>query len=235
MATSNLDDSLTQAEGMISTIQNDLRRMESLTFDQRKSLDSDIEKQLQALDQRLIKMSSDIRTLPPSDRSYYEEEVKNLRSTHSKMVTELRQKRQSMMNDPAYKQNQQLLANQQRADNILNNMDEAIRIGNDSINVGQNTMSLLAEDRQKFQHIDENLMEIHMQGKKGESTAKRIVKRICFNNFIVWAIVIVLVAFLGFSLYWKLKDPKKDSDGGDSGDGGDTADGGNTSNSQVNK
>ena len=182
-----------------------------MSFDQKKTKLSEIEKNLQTLDQRINKMNSDLKSIPPSEREYYESEIRNARTNHSKMVTELRQKNQAMLNDPIYKQNQQLEANKKKADGVLDNLDEALRVGNDTIATGNNTMAILHEDRQRINHIDENLMEVHKQAKKGESTAKRMLRRVCFNNFIIWCIVIILVALLGFSLYWKLRKPKEKS------------------------
>ncbi|KAK8893792.1 t-SNARE VTI1 [Tritrichomonas musculus] len=204
----NLDDALMNSESFANNIRQDLDNLDSMPFDQKKSKITEIEKNLQQLDSKINKMNSDLKSLPPSEREYYESEIRNARSNHSKMVTELRQKNQAMLNDPVYKQNQQLLSNQKRADGLLDNLDEAIKIGNDSVITANNTMSILHEDRQRIQHIDENLMHVHMEAKKGESTAKRMLRRVCFNNFIIWLIVVLLVALLGFSLYWKLRKPK---------------------------
>lgn len=206
---SNLDDALMNADSFAGNIRSDLDSLDSLPFDAKKQKMSEIERNLQQLDQKINKMNSDLKSIPPSEREYYESEIRNARSNHSKMVTELRQKNQALLNDPSFKQNQQLEANKKKADGVLDNLDEAIRLGNDTIATGNNTMAILYEDRQRINHIDENLMEIHKQGKKGESTAKRMLRRVCFNNFIIWTIVVLLVALLGFSLFWKLKKPKE--------------------------
>ena len=206
---SNLDDALMNADSFANNIRSDLDSLDSMPFDSRKTKITEIERSLQQLDQRINKMNSDLKSIPPGEREYYESEIRNARSNHSKMVTELRQKNQALLNDPAFKQNQQLEANKKKADNVLDNLDQAILIGNDTIATGNNTMAILHEDRQRINHIDENLMEIHKEAKKGESTAKRMLRRVCFNNFIIWFIVVLLVALLGFSLFWKLRKPKE--------------------------
>ena len=115
-------------------------------------------------------------------RLRYENDIKNARTEYSKLVTEVRQKNQNMINDPAYRQNQQLSNNLNKQAGIMDALDETIRLGNDSLTTGNNTLNTLHEDRTRFNQIDQNLYYTNMEAKKGESAAKRMLRRACFNN-----------------------------------------------------
>lgn len=204
---SNIDDTSAAIENLQGVIQHELQQVDNLPFGEKRNKLNDLERQLQQLEQRIAKFGNDVRALPPQDREFYESEVKNYRSNHGKMVTELKRKNQALLNDPSFKQNQQLINNNQRANNVIDKLDETIQLGIDSTNTAHSTIEILAEDRDRFQNIDNNLYQVYLQGKTGETTAKRMIKRACFNNCLIWSIVVFLVALLGFSLFWKLRKP----------------------------
>ncbi|OHT05302.1 Vesicle transport v-SNARE protein [Tritrichomonas foetus] len=154
-------------------------------------------------------MNSDAKKLNPSTREYYDDELSNLRSQYSKFVSELRKKQTLAAKDPYFRQGSQIEKNNEKAQSITENLDEAIRLGNDSITTANATMTTLLEDRKHIDHINENLDIIHAEAITGTERAKRMVRRACFNNCLIWSIVVFLVALLGFSLYWKLRKTQK--------------------------
>lgn len=200
--TQRLDDSLSQAETLFQEIGTSLRRLSSLGLEQSNNLKAEIERKLSDMDGRINKMSKDLRAVPENDRSYYENELHNLREQHSKCETELRNIHAAMQ--PYLRQNAQLTQNYEKSKTTTDNLDEAIRLGNETVTVGNATLTTLVEDRKHIEHIDNNLYEIHNQAKEGQLTANRMIRRVCFNKVFLGIIIIVLMALLGFSLYWKL-------------------------------
>lgn len=206
-----LDDALSQVDSLLQNISNDMRRLETLDPDRRRELEAEIERKLQDSGSRIDRMNNDLKALPQNERDIYESEIGNCKKQQASLNAELRQKRQAFNNNPAMRQNQQLQGNLKRSNDISGNLDEVINMANDSITVGNATTTTLLEDRQHITHMDDNLYAIYMEGKEGENRAQRMVRRVCFNKIIIWGVVLVLVALLGFSLYWKLRpEAKKD-------------------------
>lgn len=204
--TQRLDDSLSQAETLFQDIGASIKRLNSLGVDQRSSLEGELDRKLSDMDSRINKMTKDMRSLPSNDREYYENEISSLRDQHSKCVNELRNLRAAAQ--PYMRQNAQLKSNYDRSQNTTNDLDEAIRLGNETVTVGNATITTLVEDRKHIEHIDNNLYEIHNQAIEGQNTATRMIRRVCFNKLFIGVIIIFLVALLGFSLYWKLGHKK---------------------------
>ena len=205
MSIEQLDNDLTMADESVDVIQNDLIRLDSLNYNERSNLSTSIEQKLSQLDQSITKMNNSVKNIPGDQRDYYNEEITRIRASYTKMLSELRQKRQAMLNDPGYKQNQQLNQNLDTSNRVLNNLDEAIATGNDTLTTAQHTQNVLNEDRKLIENIDQNLDDIDMEADKGFTRAKRMLCRAVMNNILIWSVVVVLVALLGFSLYWKLR------------------------------
>ncbi|KAH0793879.1 Vesicle transport v-SNARE protein [Histomonas meleagridis] len=145
-------------------------------------------------------------SIPEGERDFYVEEInQNLRPTYNRMMTDLRQKMQSMENDPGYKQNQQLHKNLDKQGLILDDLDQAISIGNETKQTADQTMTTLQEDRKILNNVNSNLDDIQTEGKKGQSIANKMLRRIIFNKFVLWTVVVILLALLAFTIYWKLR------------------------------
>ena len=200
MSIEQLDNDLTMADESVDVIQNDLIRLDSLNYNERSNLSTSIEQKLSQLDQSITKMNNSVKNIPGDQRDYYNEEITRIRASYTKMLSELRQKRQAMLNDPGYKQNQQLNQNLDTSNRVLNNLDEAIATGNDTLTTAQHTQNVLNEDRKLIENIDSNLSTIDMEADKGFTRAKRMLCRAVMNNILIWSVVVVLVALLGFSL-----------------------------------
>ena len=212
-ATSKLDNALSEAENLLDQIRNDMSRLDSLGLEARRALDSEIDRKMSSFETLLNKMTTDLRGVTQqSSKSYYEGEIKNYRTEHSKAVEELRQKRLAAANDPRLRQEQQLMSNADRSKGINDNLDEAIRIGNDTLTTGHAAMATLSDDRRHLEHVDQNLDRIHMQAEQGQKTAGDMLRRACLNGVISWIIVILLVAIFIFSLWYRLSGQGKFGD-----------------------
>lgn len=201
-ATAKLDDMITQAETAIDTIHNDIARLDGLPFEQRRNLDADIDRKIGNLEQILNKMTSDLRTIPSQSKEYYESEIKNYRSDLAKCQEEMRSKRLAAANDPNMRQQAQMQSNLERTQGINNQLDEAIRIGNATNTTAAAIQTTLVDDRRHLENIDSNLDHIENEAEVGESRAKAMIRRACINGFISWFIVVLLVALLGFSIWY---------------------------------
>ena len=175
---------------------------------QKTNFQNEIRAQLNTIETKIARINTETRSLPPSNRDYYVNEAKTLSSQHQQYLSELRKKVTLGMNDQLGKQSLQLEKNIQKGQSINESLDEAIRLGNDSITTANATITTLQDDRKRINQINENIDNIDREANSGIAVAKRMVRRACFNNFLIWTIVVILVAFLGFSLYWKLRTPK---------------------------
>ena len=211
-----LDSAISQAEEQLRSIEANLQRLDGLPFDQRRSLDGEIDQQLITLDSMINTMNANLKNVLPGDKDYYTSEIQNIRTNHARMSAELRQKRQAMVNSPEYRQGQQIQSNFNKSNDIVNNLEDAISEGTNAITVGHRTLTTLNEDRRVIENVDQNLMYTHMLGREGQHRAKRMLRRICFNKLIIWIIVVVLVALLGLSIYLKFFVIGKSKGGGGS-------------------
>jgi uncharacterized phage infection (PIP) family protein YhgE len=200
--TRRLDDGLLEAEGRLQQMHADLQKLGSAAPSHRASLIADLEKRLSELDTRLNRMSSDLRTVPQSNRSYYDGEVASLRSQYNQVLQEV-QATKNAGSSPSQRLTDQASTNAKRSQGITENLDEAIRLGNDSITTGNVVMATLLDDRQAIEHIGSNLEEIDMHATDGTARAKRMLRRACCNQFLAWIIVILLLALLGGLICWK--------------------------------
>jgi t-SNARE complex subunit (syntaxin) len=208
MASQRLDEGLSRIETQMGRLQNQLRRLDSQTGDDRRTLDTEIDREIADATNQLNRLSGDIKSVGASDRDYYQQEITKYQTDLGKVSQELRQKRQDYAYSPESRQAEQLQRNVQRSDGIVDNLDEAIRLGNDNVTTGQHTLGVLGEDRKMIEHIDENLMHVHMEAKEGQSRVGSMARRALMNKFLSWIIVVVLVALLGASIY--LRFIKKD-------------------------
>jgi len=203
-ATAKLEDGISNAERQISSIKNNISRLNSTTPDQRASLDNELDRQIQSLETLLNKMSNDLRSVS-GNKDYYEGEIKSLRTQHSEAVAELRQKRLAISNDPNSRQEQQAMLNADRSKGVVNNLDEAIRLGNDTVTTGNAAMATLIDDRKRIENINKNVTAIGESADEGKSKADSIIMRACINGCIEWTIVFLLFLIILYLLYRRFK------------------------------
>jgi hypothetical protein len=198
-----LDGALVDAETRLQHLNQELERLDSALPSQRQSLDADIDKHLAELDSYLNRLASDIRLADPSNKPYYEEELQQLRGRYGEITSALKQKRLAAGTSVASRQSEQAMLNQRRSQAVTENLDEAIRLGNDSITTGNVAMAVLADDRRRFDHIAENLDMIDDEAQDGLARAKRMLVRAFCNSFLAWIIVVILLGLLGVEIWWK--------------------------------
>lgn len=205
-ATHKLDTSLSDAEGLISSIEQSMARLDNLSFEERRTLDAEIDRKIANLESTINQMTAALRNIQQaSTKEYYQDEIKALREQLAKINDELKSKRFAISNSPQARQEAQLMSNADRSKAVTNQLDEAIRLGNDTLTVGSSAMATLIDDRRLLEHVDVNIDNIKKEGEKGEKTAKSMLKRACFNGLIGWIICLLLAALLAFSLYWRFK------------------------------
>lgn len=203
--TNNLDNIIIEIEDLFQQVNHDLEVLDQCLPSERVNFQNEIQAKLNALETKIARLKNESRSLPPTKREYYTNEINSFQSQHTQISSEFKKQVTLAMNNPAGKQASQLEANIRKSQGINENLDEAIRLGNDAITTGNATLNILEDDRKRINHINENIDVIDREAVSGVDRAKRMVRRACFNNFIIWAIVILLVGLLGFSLYWKLK------------------------------
>jgi flagellar biosynthesis GTPase FlhF len=205
-----LETAFVDIETEIQKLNNHMRSLDGRLPSQRQPLEAEIESSLGALETRLNKLDSETRNVPVKDRDFFKGEISNFRQQCNQIANELRNKRQAAANNPNLRQGEQALRNQKRSQDVTENLDEAIRIGNDTITTGNVTMTTLLEDKQRLDHISENLDIIDGESGTGLARARAMAKRACFNGCIAWVIVVLLLALMGAEIWYKATR-KKDS------------------------
>jgi uncharacterized protein YukE len=207
-AQSRLDDAIIEIEGHFTVIQRDLQRLDSQLAGFRQAAIGDLEKRLSDIDTRLTRMAGETRGLPRDTKDYYDDEIKSLRDHYVQFVQELQQKKNAIGSSAATRQADQLASNANRSRAITDKLDDAIRLGNDSITTGNVAMTTLLDDRRTLEHIGENLIGIDAQAESGYARAKQMLKRACCNKCLAWIIVVLLLGLLGGEIYYKATRPK---------------------------
>ena len=202
--TAKLDEGINQVESFIGNIRDDLKRLDSTGSDQRNTIDAEIERKLTNVENLLTKMTNDVKNIRGGDKDFYEGEVKRLRTEHSQSLAELRQKRLALSNDPSLRQRDQLIGNSVRSKQVSENLDEAIRLGNETITTGNAAMSTLLDDGRRLENIDKNVDAVDAEAHEGSSRARGMLYRACLNGFIQWTIVFLLFIILLFSIWYKI-------------------------------
>jgi chromosome segregation ATPase len=202
-AAERLENAFVDIETEIQKLNNHLRALDSKLPSQRQPLEAEIESGLGALDTRLNKLASETKNVPAKDRDFFTGEITSFRRQCNEVANELRLKRQASANNPNVRQTEQALANQKRSQDVTENLDEAIRIGNDTITTGNATMTTLIDDRQTLVHINSNLDTIDDEAVTGMARARSMLRRACFNGFVAWLIAILLLALMGVEIWYK--------------------------------
>lgn len=200
-----LDDMIIECETQIQKLQSDLQMLDSSLPSQRATFELEITRKLQSLESRISRMKEDARRLQPSQRDYFDGEIVSIERRYNEIQSELQKKTLANRNSPASRQNQQLLANRDKSQRVTDDLDEAIRRGNDIITTGNVTMTTLNEDRRKIENIDENLHKVHQQARDGQTRAKRMLRRVVCNACLAWIIAIMMLALLACVLVLKFK------------------------------
>ncbi|OHT11110.1 Vesicle transport v-SNARE protein [Tritrichomonas foetus] len=198
-----IDRNIEVAQALSAAIRNDLQKLDSTNASERQKQDSKVEGMINDLQQKISSIRGQMNSITAEDRDLYAEDLKELEKERSDYQTELRQKRQAFS---LSQQNQeQHDANMEKGEKIVRNLDTAMTIGNDTIRTQENTINTLEDDQRRLDNIDSNLNVVDTEGLKGETTAKRMYRRQILFRILAWAIVVILVAFLIFSIYWKVR------------------------------
>jgi flagellar biosynthesis GTPase FlhF len=201
--TDRLDANLAEADHRIQQLNADMSRLDSALPTQRVSIEADIDRRLAELDSRLGRMSTDARNVPRSNRDYYEGEIQSLRDQSNVISRELQTRRKAAGSSVASRQSEQAALNQRRSQAITENLDEAIRLGNDTITTGNVAMATLIDDRSRLENIGQNLDTIDGEAQDGAARAKRMLARAFCNSFLAWIIVVILLGLLGVEIWLK--------------------------------
>ena len=201
--TQRLDQALIESETLIQKITDDLRKLDGLAKGQRAGLESEIRRRLETLDRQIVRMKDDCRSLPPAQKEYFESEIPQIERQYTQLLEELDRKR--FANDGNSKQYDQLLSNRDRSQKVTDDLDEAIRYGNDTITTGNVTVSTLLEDRKRIENIDSNLYQVHRHAQDGQTRAKRMLRRMICNSVLAWGIALLTLAALICIIVLKIK------------------------------
>jgi hypothetical protein len=201
-AQNRLDDLVTQFEEILQTIQRDLQRVGTESGPALQALVADIERRLSDVDTRLLRMASDIRSLPPDTREYYEGEINTLRGLYTEYSATLTTKKATAAS-PAARLTSQAASNTARSQGVTEKLDEAIMTGNNTITTGNVIMTTLLDDRRSLEQIEDNLRATDSQAQAGLERAKKMLRRACCNKFLAWVIVVLLMGLLAVEIWAK--------------------------------
>ena len=199
----NFDRTLEIAHSIENTIRSDLDTLNSSSYN--PNLMSRVETQLKDFQTKIGQLKGQLNGLNSDDREMYAQDVSDLESCLNQFLYQLNQIKAKT------KSQQQHQENMQKGQQALNNFDEALAIGNDTLATQQNTMNTLNQDRESLERIDQNLTSIECEAEKGFNIGGRMIRRQCCYRIISWFIVFVLlVVFIASLAYVISKKNKKD-------------------------
>eukprot|EP00792_Barthelona_sp_PAP020_P012521 TRINITY_DN7222_c0_g1_i1.p1 TRINITY_DN7222_c0_g1~~TRINITY_DN7222_c0_g1_i1.p1 ORF type:complete len:147 (+),score=34.98 TRINITY_DN7222_c0_g1_i1:39-443(+) len=83
-------------------------------------------------------------------------------------------------------------------------IENSILTTNDTILVANDTRNRIRGNRERLQQVDGKLDAVHDEAARGERSMRMIWRRAITNKIVYWLIVIILVATIIFTVYWKL-------------------------------
>jgi chromosome segregation ATPase len=189
MAVARLESGVSQAETLVSQIQDGINRLDSVAPTEVWALNGEIDRKFQLLDQLLSRMTGDLRGAG-EDRSLYEDEIRQSRESYNRLRGEFERKRNSQ-------QERQAAATGIAAGNAATaNLDEAIDLAHQDNRELRRQMEVLGDDRTRLEHVQQNVEQVDQEALKGSARLKRMWWRALAHKFLVWIIVVVLAAVL---------------------------------------
>ena len=200
--TSKLENALADIEDISAAVVEKMSRLDSAGLNERKTIDIDLDKLLQNYAELLNQMTKDVINVKhPDSKQYFDGQITEKRIELSHLTEQVKQKRLSATNNPRTRQEQQLMNNANKSQQVNDVLDQTIHLANSNVQIGNSINEQLLSDREHLQNIDGNVDNIHRQGMQGERTAKQMLKRAFFNGLISWIIDLLLLGVLGYSLY----------------------------------
>ena len=138
--TEKLDNALIQVETLLSQADNDIHRLDQALPSQRLNFQNEIKSKLDEINSKIAKITNDSKSIPPTSRQYYTDEISSLSTRLNNLRSDLRRKETLASNDKSIKQANQLQANINKQQGITENLDEAIRLGIVAVTTGNATM-----------------------------------------------------------------------------------------------
>ena len=89
-----------------------------------------------------------------------------------------------------------------KTETILKNLDDAIAIGNQTLQTGEDINIALLEDRNRIQDVSFNLEGIQTEAIVGRRKAESMLYRIYYNQCLAWTINFLLFLLLIFSFWF---------------------------------
>ena len=89
-----------------------------------------------------------------------------------------------------------------KTETILKNLDDAIAIGNQTRQTGEDINIALLEDRNRIQDVSFNLEGIQTEAVVGRRKAESMLYRIYYNQCLAWTIDFLLFLLLIFSFWF---------------------------------
>jgi DNA repair exonuclease SbcCD ATPase subunit len=213
MAAARIDDALRQAEDQIARIQANINRLESITFAERSDFDAELDRQFSQLDTVLNRMNSDLKGVPAADRDFYATEIETARTSQTRLLGQLRDKRASLATNPEYQHSQLVQSYAQTSSNVVNTFDKALAIGADTTATMNHTAETLAEDDKLIDHTSQQLTDIHTEALTGQHRLKAMACRAFGHKVLVWIIVLCLLAAFIISIILRVQKDKKAKEG----------------------
>jgi hypothetical protein len=199
-----LDKVLQDAETKIQQLRNQLSRFDSGSPTDRQAIEADIDRGLSQLEVAFSKATGSFNSLTAGDQGYYTSEIESARGQCMEIRAELQRKKQADVNNPRNRQQAQLTKNAQTSAQVTDTLDEAIRVGNDTITTGNVTMTTLLDDRDRLGNVQRNLGVIDDEAANGLARAQRMLRRALCNKWLAWLILFLLLALLGVEIWAKV-------------------------------
>jgi vesicle transport through interaction with t-SNAREs protein 1 len=203
MADALVEQNMMNIEMRIIQVRKDLQQLDVSGSTRWQDIESQIDRELADIDHLLTNVNLEVQRTSPQQREYFRSQLAMSRSELGKATAELRTKRSARRSGYASGQSEKLHANLQKTDQIMDDLDQTIAVGNDAKAIGEHALSLLAGDSERIKEIDKNLTVISEGAEEGQSRLKSMANRALMHRVFVWLIVLLLVILMGLAVYLK--------------------------------
>jgi len=213
MATgSRFDTLLNQVQSRLGSLENTKDEFEQMTLDQKRQTIQRSKREIDQIQNNITEMERLIQTMPMRDRQFFTKDLLTFRDSHREMIGifanfENEVQRLTLLEKAKKEESlnrEQLERDNQRLSGLNSNLSKATELASDTLATQDNTMSVLAEDREILGHIDNNLDIIDEEADTGLAHASKLLRNACFNGFLTWTIVVLLIILDGYLLYRRI-------------------------------
>jgi hypothetical protein len=168
---------------LISQIESNLAKVGSTPANERRSLNLQIDGQMNDLSTALTRMTNDLSKLGGGDRDRWQKNIVGYRETSSRLSISVRESR----------------SNAAVAGAAKGSLAAALRLNQDTSVINDNLLDRLADDRQHLENTHRNADGVNDEAQTASNRLKAMWWRAMLSKIFAWIVVVVLAGIFVLS------------------------------------